>query len=156
MILKIKSITDVITNSSTEVYMVRLTDTTEERLKSLSSLGCHIFRTEEDVKNYFVSLFEDVLNGNWNDDLYDILDSEFLQEEINCDISDIVSYTSLQAILEKSGKTAEEVYDFFSFIFKAFVGYCYISFCNHYVSDDERYELDKLMADGLVGKKYYI
>lgn len=156
MLLKIKSITDVITNSSTEVYMVRLTDTTEERLKPLSNLGFHIFRTEKDVKDYFVPLFEDVRKGSWNDDLYDILNSEFLQDEFNVDINDIISYTSLEVILQKSGKTAEEVYDFFSFIFKAFVGYCYISFCNHYISDDERYELDKLMDDSLVEKKYYV
>lgn len=153
MLLKIKSITDVITNSSTEVYMIKFTDGVEDRLKALENIGYRVFRTEEDIKDHIVQCFREIQDGHWCYDLYDLFETEFFKE--NTKVKDVIDYTVLETILVESGKTAEEVFDFFSFMFKSLIGYCNISLCNHYITNDERDELDRLVKED-IAKKYYV
>ena len=52
-LIKIKSITDVITNSSTEVFLLKNDTAFKEFNNSLETLHAdYIFETEEDVKEY--------------------------------------------------------------------------------------------------------
>ena len=53
-LIKIKSISDAITNSSTEVFLVKNDDKFKEFSKDFRYvLPCTVFATEEDVKKYF-------------------------------------------------------------------------------------------------------
>ena len=106
-LVKIQSISDIITNSSSEVFVAKINEDFKEFFKGCENLFDAVFYTIEDVKEfccksntYILSdLFDEVLDRNPLGD-YNIMD-----------------------MMEDLGKTKEEVFDFFRKCYEPLVGY---------------------------------
>ena len=108
-LVKIQSISDVITNSSSEVYLIAATEKFKEAFKGFENYFDAIFLTEEDIKKYLIE------KNEW--DIESDLD--------NIDIIDhnpLANY-ELMDTLGDIGKTKEEIVEFFFPIYKPLLGY---------------------------------
>lgn len=117
-LIKIKSISDVITNSSTEVFVIKM----DERFNAIkNNLECskyfEFFDDEETVKDYVIKLIED--------NNLCIIDN-LLRNTV--DINDSVDYfiDIITFCLKDLKKTPEEIYDFFKNVFNQLVGYAWV------------------------------
>lgn len=113
-LIKIKSISDVITNSSTEVFIIKMDD----RFNSIKDkLNCYddfvFFEDEEYVKKYIVQHIED-------NDLWD-LDHLFDNMDLGWNFRDVIEYCK-----DTAKKSAEEIYEFFKEQFNKLVGYAWV------------------------------
>jgi len=136
--MKIKSITYVITNSSSEVYCYKLDDPRYQKAKKLNYLIWTEFRTEEDIKKFILENPCDLIltsssscqwnHGPENLDVQNIFDDHF------CLIEDL-----------KKVKSDDEIWEFFKDFYKDLLGKAYCVFCNEGVSSevlDEIHSLD--------------
>lgn len=96
--LLIQSFSDIITNSSTEVFMVKSSKTLEEFNESLTWQNFTIFNTEEDVKSY-------ILKHSYN--LYKL--DNFLEKNPLAELDYVLDEEFLKTI----GKTKDEIFEFF-------------------------------------------
>lgn len=108
-LVKIQSISDVITNSSSEVYLMAVTDKFRESFKGFESYFRAMFLTEEDIKKY-------------------LLEKSIWEIEEELDNVDIINHNplanyELMDTLEDIGKTKEEIIEFFFPIYKPLLGY---------------------------------
>ena len=106
-LVKIQSVSDVITNSSSEVYCIKATETFKETFKGSENLFSAIFLTEQDIKNYLLE------SDYWEIEstLEDVLENNPLGD------------SGLWDYAEDAGRTKEEVIDFFFPCYKCLLGY---------------------------------
>lgn len=108
-LVKIQSISDIITNSSSEVYLMAVTEKFKETFKGFENYFSAIFLTEEDIKKYLIE--KDIWEIESDLDYVDIINHNPLA---NFDLMDT---------LEDIGKTKEEIVEFFFPIYKPLLGY---------------------------------
>lgn len=108
-LVKIQSISDVITNSSSEVYLMATTEKFKEAFKGFEKYFRAIFLTEEDIKKYLIE--KDIWEIESDLDYVDIIDHNPL--------ADFNLMDSLKGI----GKTKEEIVEFFFPVYKPLLGY---------------------------------
>ena len=108
-LVKIQSISDVITNSSSEVYLIAATEKFKEAFKGFENHFDAIFLTEEDIRKYLIE--KDIWEIESDLDNIDIIDHNPLADY------------NLMDTLESIGKTKEEIVEFFFPIYKPLVGY---------------------------------
>lgn len=108
-LVKIQSISDVITNSSSEVYLIAATEKFKEAFKGFENYFNAIFLTEEDIKKYLIE--KDIWEIESDLDNIDIIDHNPLSD------------FNLMDTLKGIGKTKEEIVEFFFPIYKPLLGY---------------------------------
>ena len=108
-LVKIQSISDVITNSSSEVYLIAATEKFKEAFKGFENYFNAIFLTEEDIKKYLIE--KDIWEIESDLDNIDIIDHNPLADY------------NLMDTLNSIGKTKEEIVEFFFPIYKPLLGY---------------------------------
>ena len=108
-LVKIQSISDVITNSSSEVYLMATTEKFKEAFKGFEKYFRAIFLTEEDIKKYLIE--KDIWEIESDLDYVDIIDHNPLAD------------FNLMDSLENIGKTKEEIVEFFFPVYKPLLGY---------------------------------
>lgn len=127
--MKIKSITDVITNSSTEVFCYRIDDPEYKEIqKAIPWLNWHEFKTEEDIKNFVMD--PNYYEIPWNS--YSVQVDHGPEEAVpSCDIMSIWEFR--ENIKDK--KTPDEIWEFIkSFYVEALLGKAVSYFANDGVS----------------------
>lgn len=131
-LLKIKSLTDVITNSSTEVFLLKNTNAFKELNDSLCSLKAdYIFDTEEALKEYLSDCYEG------NSYKYEYL-SNFL------DSNPLANYDFIYIVKDNLKKSFDETWDFVKSCYLPLIGYAVITVEDNYLSDIQLLELDKI------------
>lgn len=138
-LVKIKSISGVITNSSTEIYLFQVTDHFKEFFKGSEKYFDVIFLTEEDIKKYLLE------NDTW-------------RIESDLDYVDIINSNPLGngyfvSICEELGKTKEEIVEFCFSLYKPLLGHALLK-------KDDTWEWDKIReycrtGDPKIDKVYY-
>lgn len=132
--MKIKSIIDVITNSSTEVFLMKRD---KKYFKLLKKYGVkdnflHV-DSEQELKELILLGIKkcEESNNQWDDIYWDIC--TFMDDVL--DLSEWGSYgdTFLHQLgfwkaLREAGRTDEEIIDFFMPVFKPLIGVSYFSF----------------------------
>ena len=108
-LVKIQSISDVITNSSSEVYLIAATEKFKEAFKGFENCFDVIFLTEEDIKKYLIE--KNIWEIESDLDYVDIIDHNPLAD------------FNLMDSLENIGKTKEEIVEFFFPVYKPLLGY---------------------------------
>lgn len=129
-LLKIKSFTDVITNSSTEVFMIKNDGKYKDILKELKYIDIIYFQNEDDVKNFI------------HTHMYDMQDSQyFMQSVVKVDpLSEWIFVDLITAM----GKSFDEIWDFIKDCYLPLIGYAYVECEDNYCDDNTAYELDIL------------
>ena len=131
-LIKIKSVTDVITNSSTEVFLLKNTNAFKELNDSLCSLKAdYIFDTEEALKEYLSDCYEG------NSYKYEYL-SNFL------DSNPLANYDFIYIVKDNLKKSFDETWDFVKSCYLPLIGYAVITVEDNYLSDMQLLELDKI------------
>ena len=131
-LLKIKSLTDVITNSSTEVFLLKNTNAFKELNDSLRSLKAdYIFDTEEVLKEYLSDCYEG------NSYKYEYL-SNFL------DSNPLANYDFIYMVRDNLKKSFDETWEFVKSCYLPLIGYAVITTEDNYFSDMQLLELDKI------------
>ena len=131
-LIKIKSITDVITNSSTEVFLLKNNDVFKEFNNSLELLKAdYIFDSEEGLKEYLSDCYEG------NSYKYEYL-SNFL------DSNPLANYDFVNIVKNELKKSFDETWEFVKSCYLPLIGYAVISVEDNYLSDSESLELDKI------------
>lgn len=120
-ILSIQSISDIITNSSTEVFVINANnDAVIELINSIdkknASYYLNVLKTEDDVKKYLIETIK----------TYGIIDD--IDGFIGCNVlNTIADYYSFKK-LEKEGVELEKIVDVFFPLYKCLVGHIVLSF----------------------------
>ena len=131
-LIKIKSVTDVITNSSTEVFLLKNTNAFKELNDSLCSLKAdYIFDTEEALKEYLSDCYEG------NSYKYEYL-SNFL------DSNPLANYDFIYIVKDNLKICFDETWDFVKSCYLPLIGYAVITVEDNYLSDMQLLELDKI------------
>lgn len=131
-LLKVKSITDVITNSSTEVFLLKNDDVFKEFNNSLETLYAdYIFDTEEKVKEYLSESYEG------NSYRYEYL-SEFLET------NPLANYDFIDMVKDELKKTYDETWEFVKSCYLPLVGYALIVVEDNCLSSSQTLELDRI------------
>jgi len=132
ILINIQSVSDIITNSSTEVFILNNeNDAVEELIKELlpgRADWVRIFQTEEDVKKY---LFDNY--GSYSEELNDL--SEILDFNPLVALNDAWNFDPEK--MTQYGFTKEKVIDFFFEPYKELIGKAILSFADDcYVPED--------------------
>ena len=131
-LIKIKSVTDVITNSSTEVFLLKNTNAFKELNDSLCSLKAdYIFDTEEALKEYLSDCYED------NSYKYEYL-SNFLAS------NPLANYDFIYMVRDNLKKSFDETWEFVKSCYLPLIGYAVITVEDNYLSDSESLEFDRI------------
>ena len=131
-LIKIKSVTDVITNSSTEVFLLKNTNAFKELNDSLRSLKAdYIFDTEEALKEYLSDCYEG------NSYKYEYL-SNFL------DSNPLANYDFIYMVRDNLKKSFDETWEFVKSCYLPLIGYAVITAEDDCLSDMQSMELDKI------------
>ena len=131
-LLKIKSITDVITNSSTEVFLLKNTNAFKKLNDSLCSLKAdYIFDTEEALKEYLSDCYEG------NSYKYEYL-SNFL------DSNPLANYDFVNIVKNELKKSFDEIWGFVKSCYLPLIGYAVITVEDNYLSVSQSLELDRI------------
>lgn len=109
---KIKSITDVITNSSTEVFLLHNDEKTQEVLNKLRYVDIITFKTEKDVKDFIQA------------NLYDLPNRQYFPSSIVK--VDPLSEWSFVDMINEIGKSFDEMWEFVKSCYLPLIGYTYI------------------------------
>ena len=131
-LLKIKSITDVITNSSTEVFLLKNTNAFKELNDSLRSLKAdYIFDTEEALKEYLSDCYEG------NSYKYEYL-SNFL------DSNPLANYDFVNIVKNELKKSFDEIWGFVKSCYLPLIGYAVITVEDDCLSVSQFLELERI------------
>lgn len=131
-LIKIKSVTDVITNSSTEVFLLKNDDAFKEFNNSLESLKAdYIFDSEERLKEYF----SDAYNSACYE--YDYL-SSFL------DSNPLANYDFVNIVKNELKKPFDETWEFVKSCYLPLIGYALFTIEDNYLSDLQSLEFDRI------------
>lgn len=133
-LIKIKSITDVITNSSTEVFLLKNDDAFKEFNDTLKLLKAdYIFDSEKGLKEYL----SDAYNGNGFCFKYDYL-SSFL------DSNPLANYDFVNIVKNELKKSFDETWNFVKSCYLPLIGYAVITVEDNYLSDLQSLEFDRI------------
>lgn len=118
-LLKIKSISDVITNSSTEVFVIKM----DEKFNEIkNSLRCYkdfeFFENEEYVKNFIIEHIK-------NNTLYELEDLFTCKIDFG-NFSGWEFFNLIEYCRDNLEKTPEEIYEFFKSVFNQLIGYAWV------------------------------
>ena len=131
-LIKIKSVTDVITNSSTEVFLLKNTNAFKELNDSLRSLRAdYIFDTEETLKEYLSDCYEG------NSYKYEYL-SIFL------DSNPLANYDFIYMVRDNLKKSFDETWNFVKSCCLPLVGYAVSTVEDSDLSDLQSLEFDRI------------
>ena len=131
-LIKIKSITDVITNSSTEVFLLKNNDVFKEFNNSLELLKAdYIFDSEEGLKEYLSDAYNGVCYK------YDYL-SSFL------DSNPLANYDFVNIVKDELKKPFDETWNFVKSCYLPLIGYAVITVEDNYLSDLQSLEFDRI------------
>ena len=131
-LLKIKSITDVITNSSTEVFLLKNTNAFKELNDSLRSLKAdYIFDTEEALKEYLSDCYEG------NSYKYEYL-SNFLVS------NPLANYDFVNIVKNELKKSFDEIWGFVKSCYLPLIGYAVITVEDDCLSVSQFLELERI------------
>ena len=134
-LVKIKSISDAITNSSTEVFLVKNDDKFKEFSKDFRYvLPCTVFATEEDVKKYFEEYY------NYSSCCYD---TEWLSDFL--DANPFSNYEFIESC-KAMGKSYDEVWEFVKSCYLPMVGYLEYTYEDNSGCDEFYNELSALWS----------
>lgn len=122
-LVKIKNISGVITNSSTEVYLFQVTDHFKEFFKGLEGYFKVIFLTEEDIRKYLLE------NDMW------VIESDL--DYVDVIKSNPLGNNFFLNVCEDLGKTREEIVEFCFPLYKPLLGYALLK-------KDDTWEWDKI------------
>lgn len=160
--MKIKSIVNVITNSSTEVFLIKRDDTFFELLKTFN-VNPDTFKfieSEDEIKKILLKGIASKKEGKWCDEYDDfgellnmVLDSNY--NPFYCSYScenDICDSVIWRVMKNELGKTDEEIIDFFMPLFAKTIGYCSYSYCSEGMSNPDEETLNTL---GMIYKGGY-
>ena len=132
ILFDIQSQSDIITNSSTEVFLLSNENgALEELIKTFLPRCNHwvkVFNTEEDVKKFLIEHF-----NPYDEDISSL--SECLEFNPLLTIND--SWNFDPVLMEKYGFTAEKIVDFFFEPYKELVGKAMLSFADDCGVPDE-------------------
>lgn len=121
--MKIKSITDIITNSSSEVFCYKIDQEYEDLKKAVPEMKFTEFRTLEDVRKFVTS------KDYYGWDIISDSESQCNHGE-SCPEPDYDFYSIdnewLIDKLKKSGKTDDEIWDFFKVAYTDIPGYAFL------------------------------
>lgn len=132
LLIKIKSVTDVITNSSTEVFLLKNTNAFKELNDSLRSLKAdYIFDTEEALKEYLSDCYED-----------DSYKYEYLSNFL--DSNPLANHDFIYMVRDNLKKSFDETWEFVKSCYLPLIGYVVITTEDDCLSDMESLELDKI------------
>lgn len=113
-LIKIKSVTDVITNSSTEVFLMRNDDEFKEISKELKCVYLQPLSNEEDVKNHLKELYE-----------YGYEQFEYLPEEV-IKTNPLSNYIFYDICRTMPDNTFDNVWNFVKEFYLPLIGYVLI------------------------------
>ena len=131
-LIKIKSVTDVITNSSTEVFLLKNTNAFKELNDSLRSLKAdYIFDTEEALKEYLSDCYEG------NSYKYEYL-SNFL------DSNPLANYDFVNIVKNELKKSFDEIWGFVKSCYLPLIGYAVITVEDDCLSVSQFLELERI------------
>ena len=131
-LIKLKSITDVITNSSTEVFLLKNTNAFKELNDSLRSLKAdYIFDSEEVLKEYL----SDAYNGVCYE--YDYLSSFLVSNPL-------ANYDFVNIVKDELKKPFDETWNFVKSCYLPLIGYAVITVEDNYLSDLQSLEFDRI------------
>lgn len=121
-LVKIQSISDIITNSSSEVFVAKINEDFKEFFKGCENLFDAVFYTIDDVKKFCCE------SDTWQLEIFnEVLDKNPLGD------------WKIMDMMEDLGKTREEVFDFFKKYYEPLVGYAIESHddcqCNNKLED---------------------
>lgn len=126
VIIDIQSMSDIITNSSTEVFVLNADNSgLEELIQALApnfKSWFEIFKTEDDVKKYLLERLNEY-------ESYELRDfDEYLDWNPLYNIVDSYAFGDWMPNMTKYGMTKEKLVDFFFEPYKALVGKAILSF----------------------------
>ena len=137
-IISIQSISDIITNSSSEVFVINANNEAFVELmnKFINPVGGYmeVFSTEEDLKNYFIKTF---FEYNCYDEFHEYLTFnplQILQDE----------FYFYKDEFEASGLNVEEIVDAFLPAYKPLIGKAILTFADDCHYPDEIDEFIKM------------
>lgn len=140
ILFDIQSQSDIITNSSTEVFLLSNENGAVEELIKTFLPNCHnwvvVFHTEEDVKKYLLEHF-----NPYDEEISSL--SECLEFNPLLAINDSWNFDPVQ--MEKYGFTPEKVVDFFFEPYKKLVGKAMLSFADDCGVPDEIWEFTDMV-----------
>lgn len=136
---KIKSITDVITNSSTEVFVTtNVTDELKNSINDFKYLHIKILDTEDKVKKFLKEIFETYDDSRW-EIMYNLISKEFDYDYIP---DSFALYCNIRFLIFDLDKSFDEIYNLYKTYFNKLIGTAYTSFEDNYWYDE--YEISKL------------
>lgn len=122
-IYKISSVSDVITNSSSEVFVPKIDDKFKEIIKDLKFMKFYLFETKEDVKDFVLKSITPDEKGYYDNCMLSYL---FETGFLNFIYEDSYSFSEfLDYCYDKLNKTPQEIYDFLSPVFEPLIGHAY-------------------------------
>ena len=139
-LVKIQSISDIITNSSSEVFCIKATENFQKAFKGFENLFDAIFLTEEDIRKYLIE------SERW---------------KIESDLDEVVDYNPLGSwdlwnYVDSTGRTKEETVDFFLPAYKDLLGYAILKKeDNYYCEKLNNYIKENRDKDGEEIRKYH-
>lgn len=127
MLKRIQSFSDIVTNSSSEVFVKNYSEELEKYLKAIN-VHFEYFKTEEDLKKF---IFEDVTDGESYSscnasELYEVLETSnpFSDSYL---IEDLLRY-----------HTVDEIWDFFKPLYSSLIGQIFVDVDRDYLYRQER------------------
>lgn len=144
---KISSVSDVITNSSSEVFVPKLDDKFKEIIKKLEFMDFYIFETKEDVKNFVLESI--------TPDKNDYIDCDMLAYLFECGFLNFIYEDSfsfrdfLIYCYDKLNKTPQDIYDFLSPVFEPLIGHAYDIIEDDSCGDYGYHDIDILNNNGI-------
>ena len=123
-LIPIQSVSDVITNSSTEIFIADISNTLMENVKDFSDYGSIVFfKTYDDIYNYLDE------HNFYVDDLEEILEKYWESKGFCFDFNSLfLDQYSLDFFVNKIGKSQEEVWNFYKDIYKPLLGKAFYSY----------------------------
>ena len=132
ILIKIQSISDVITNSSTEVFLLKNDNAFKEFNDTLKLLKAdYIFDSEKGLKEYLSDAYNDVCYK------YDYL-SSFL------DSNPLANYDFVNIVKNELKKSFDKTWDFVKSCYLPLLGYAVITVEDNYLSDLQSLEFDRI------------
>lgn len=132
-LIPIQSVSDIITNSSTEVFVADITDVLLENIKEFSDKrDVILFKTYDDIFNYLES------QSFYADDLEEYLRKYWENQNFCFDYGSVfLDQYTIDFFVEKVGKTIEQVWDFYKDVYKPLLGKAFYTYSDDcYTPDD--------------------
>lgn len=146
MVIRIKSVSDVITNSSTEVFVNKVDDKFKEVVSKLGYLSFDYINTEEDLKE----IIRSCINNDYRS--YGFLQNIFEADFFKCDYDGYDVVNNLRFTIEElKHDNVDEIYEWYKPLFEQLIGYAYLMVEDNNISHAEFIDLEYLHSHGIGG-----